>query len=67
MFNTCCYYLNFVHPSVPAALRKLAYQALPTKAWTYGNGPQAGYSGGVDTALGTVAFRDEAGALTFVW
>ena len=66
MFNTFCYYLNFVHPSIPAALRRAAYAVLPRRAWSY-DSPKAGYRGGVDTVLGTVAFEDEAGALTFVW
>jgi len=68
MFNTFCYYLNFIHPRIPAALRWLAYTTLPTQAWTYGNGPQAGYRGGVNVrGLGVVAFIAEDGALTFVW
>jgi hypothetical protein len=66
MFNLLCYYLNFIHPSVPAALRRLAYTVLPRRAWQY-DSPKAGYVGGVDTALGTVAFEDECGVLTFVW
>lgn len=66
MFNTFCYWLNFIHPSIPVALRRLAYTVLPTRYWQY-TSPQAGYRGGVDTVLGTVAFEDESGALTFVW
>ena len=66
MFNTLCYYLNFVHPSISAALRKAAYAVLPRRIWRY-TSPQAGYQGGVDTALGTVAFEDTEGRLTFVW
>jgi hypothetical protein len=66
MFNTFCYYLNFVHPSIPAALRRAAYAVLPSWDWSY-DSPKAGYIGGVDTVLGTVAFYDERGARTFVW
>ncbi len=68
MFNNLCYYLNFVSPRVPAALRRLAYTVLPNRAWSYDNGPQAGYSGGVDVpVLGTVAFQADGGDLTFTW
>lgn len=66
MFNSFCYYLNFIHPSLPAALRRLAYTVLAKHVWAY-TGPTAGYVGGVDTVLGTVAFEDESGRLTFEW
>ncbi len=67
MFNTLCYYLNFIHPRIPAALRWLAYVVLPTRPWRY-DSAKAGYIGGVDArGLGTVAFIRDDGALTFVW
>ena len=70
MFNTLCYYLNFVSPRIPAAMRRAAYRLLARRQrlWTYGNGPQAGYCGGIDVPVfGTVAFQADDGALTFTW
>lgn len=66
MFNTFCYWLNFIHPSIPALLRKLAYAVLPRTEWRYAS-PAAGYVGGVDTPLGTVCFDGEDGVRTFRW
>ena len=67
MFNTVCYYLNFISPRIPASLRYVAWRVLPSTPWRY-DAPAAGYEGGVDVrGLGTVAFLDRDGVLTFRW
>ncbi len=67
MFNTICYYLNFVNPRISATLRMIAWKCFPSQPWRYGRSV-AGYSGGTDVRyLGPVAFFKDNGDITFQW
>ena len=74
MFNTLCYYLNFINPRIPAAFRRTVLRLMARRAtiWAYGH-PQAGWWGGVDVPFfGTVAFIPDVGTpphvpYSYIW
>lgn len=59
MFNSLCYYLNFINPNWVAALRRLLFETFKEQAFyvAYQSPNSVGYQGSWELPyLGTVAF-----------